>query len=88
MNVVFQRNTMTINPYVFFSKTPEQLRRIGARGGKAFGRNHRARRSRMPTPPPPAPPLAAPRETTAQAIALLDAQFLWLRGAEIRISRN
>jgi hypothetical protein len=50
------------------------LRRQGARGGKIFGRNHRARRALMP-PPPPALPGAEAKETTGAAIATLDAQF-------------
>ena len=78
---------MTNHPYILFNQSPEQLRRLGARGGKANGRNHRARRALLPAPPP-LPPRAAPRETTAAAITLLDAQFLWLRGAEKRASRN
>jgi len=72
---------MTSHPYVLFNKTAEQLRRLGARGGKIFGRNRRARRAAM-LPPPPAPPGAEARETTVAAIATLDAQFPWLLGAE------
>src|SRR5215471_11114017 len=67
---------MTNSPYVLFNKTPEQLRRLGARGGKAYGRNQRARRALLPLAP--APLSAASRETTAQAIALLETQFPWL----------
>jgi hypothetical protein len=77
-------NPMTNQDYIFFNKTAEQLRRIGARGGKAFGRNHRARRALVPAQPPPPPPAARARETIAAAIASLDAQFPWLRGAEKR----
>jgi hypothetical protein len=80
---------MTNYPYVLFNKPPLQLRLIGARGGRAFGRNQRARRARialMPTTPPTAALSAAPGPTTAQAIALLDAQFPWLRRAEKRLS--
>ena len=84
MNVVSERNTMTSYPHIFFNKTPEQLRVLGARGGRAFGRNHRARRALMP-PPPPAPPAARARESTVAAIARLDARFPWLRGAEKRL---
>src|SRR5450631_1856816 len=40
-----------IYPYALFNKSPLQLRRIGALGGKAHGRNQRARRALMPTPP-------------------------------------
>jgi hypothetical protein len=78
---------MTNYPYILFNKSPEQLRRLGARGGRAYGRNQRARRAQMPTPAAGALP-AAPGETAAEAIAVLDAQFPWLRGAERRFSWN
>lgn len=81
MNLVSQRNTMTSHPYIFINKTPEQLRLLGARGGRVFGRNHRARSALTP-PPPPAPPAALALESTAAVIAKLDAQFPWLRSAE------
>lgn len=73
---------MTHYPYVFH-QTSEQLRRIGARGGRAHARNWRARHCvtvarQREAPRPEAPPV----ETTTQAIAALDAQFAWLRGAE------
>jgi hypothetical protein len=70
-------------PYILFNKTPEQLRRLGARGGKISGRNRRARRALTPTPPPPSPAAGA-GETTEAAITTLDAQFPWLRSAEKR----
>jgi hypothetical protein len=73
-----------VYPYTLFNKSPLQLRRIGALGGKAHGRNQRARRALMPTPPAPTPPGAAPRQSTADAIAVLDARFPWLRCAEQR----
>jgi hypothetical protein len=77
---------MTNYPYVLFNKSPLQLRLIGARGGRAFGRNQRLRRALLPTAPPDAvsrrPPLLP---TPADAIALLDAQFPWLRAAERRV---
>jgi hypothetical protein len=75
--------------YILFNKTPLQLRSQGARGGRAFGRNQRARRARMalmPAPPQAVALCAAPVPTTADAIALLDAQFPWLRCAEMRLS--
>ena len=54
-----------------------------ARGGKAYGRNHRIRRALMATLSEPVPPPAAPPgETAAEAIAVLDAEFPWLHGAE------
>lgn len=72
---------MTAYPYILFNKTPEQLRRVGARGGRAHARNQRARRALLP-PPPPSAPVA--EETAAEAIARLDEQFPWLRGAQKR----
>src|SRR5229473_2245076 len=81
-----RKTTMTNYPYILFNKSPEQLRRLGARGGRAYGYHQRARRPRRPTSLPTAPIPVAPRETTAQAIAVLDAQFPWLRGAEKRRS--
>ena len=48
---------MTKYPYILFNQSPEDLRRIGARGGRAYGRNRRrGRPSRVPFPawkPPP-----------------------------------
>ena len=73
---------MTNYSYILFNKNPEQLRRIGALGGKAHGRNQRARRAFAPPPPPSVLLPAVPQETAAVAIALLDAQFPWLLGAE------
>ena len=72
---------MTSHSNVLFNKTLEDLRRLGARGGKAHGRNQRARRALLPAPLPPRP---VPQETAAEASARLDAQFPWLRGAERR----
>src|ERR1019366_3531566 len=86
MNVVSPRNTMTTHRYILFNKTPEQLRRLGARGGRAYGRNQRARRALMPPPPQTVRLFTVPRETTAEALVALDAQFPWLRFAEKRIS--
>ena len=80
---------MTDHSHIFFNKTPLQLRLIGARGGRTFGRNQRIRRARialMPAPAQTAPVSAAPQPTTADAIALLDAQFPWLRRAEKRFA--
>jgi hypothetical protein len=44
--------------YTLFNKTTEQLRLLGARGGRAFGRNQRARRALIAphTPRHPKPP--------------------------------
>lgn len=74
---------MTSHPNVLFNKTLEELRLLGARGGRISGRNHRARRALMP-PPPPTSPCAEARETTVAAIATLDGLFPWLRNAEKR----
>jgi hypothetical protein len=72
--------------HILFHKTPLQLRLIGARGGRTYGRNQRARRALLP--PSPAVPLlpVATQESTAQAVAALDARFPWLRCAEKRHS--
>jgi hypothetical protein len=81
---------MTSHPWILFNKTPEQLRRLGAQGGRAYGRNQRARHARtalMPTPLQAVPLCTAPQQTAAEAVALLDAQFPWLRGAEKRARR-
>jgi len=75
--------------HILFNKTPLQMRFLGARGGRAFGRNQRARRALlagMPVPPPAVPPCATPGPTAAEAVAMLDAQFPWLRRAEKRHS--
>jgi hypothetical protein len=69
---------MTTYP-ILFNQTPEQLRGVGARGGRARARNWRARRrvtkaAAVPLPRPPVPLM----ETTEQAIAALHAQFPWL----------
>ena len=80
---------MTNYPHILFNKSPLQLRLLGARGGRTFGRNQRARRARialMPAPTQAAPLCAAPGQTAAEAIALLDAQFPWLQCAEKRLS--
>jgi hypothetical protein len=73
-------------PYILFNQSPEQLRRLGARGGRAYRRNQRARRAGTATPAETVELRVAPQESTADAIAALDAQFPWLRGAEKRRS--
>ena len=76
---------MTHFPYILFNQSPEQLRRIGARGGKARARNRRARlQAQTQVRPHRGAILPAQTPTTAQAIAVLDAQFPWLCGAEQR----
>jgi len=76
------------HPNALFNKSPVQLRRIGALGGKAYARNQRARRALMPTPAAVTPLGSAPRQSTAEAVAALDAQFPWLCCAEKRCSRK
>ena len=73
---------MTEYPYILFNKSPEQMRQLGASGGRAYGRNERARRALLATLPEATPPPALPQQSTAAAIHLLDTQFPWLRGAE------
>ena len=77
---------MTNSPYVLFNKSAEQLRRLGAHGGRVHGRNQRARRALLPLSAAPLP--QSPRETTAQAIALLQTQFPWLCEAGKTARRN
>jgi hypothetical protein len=79
-----------MTPYpILFNQTPDSLRRIGARGGRAHARNWRARQlaARLVSTSPTCPP-DAPVETTAEAIATLDAQFPWLCRAERRTARH
>ena len=72
---------MTKYPYILFNQSPEDLHRIGARGGRAYGRNRRGLRAQVHRPleavEHPVPHL----ETAGEAIATLDAQFSWLQGA-------
>jgi hypothetical protein len=76
---------MTNYPYLLFNQSPEQLRQIGARGGKAQARNRRARQRAQAQLPPQTPVGISPlTHTAAQASRFLEAQFPWLRGAEKR----
>ena len=79
---------MTQYSDVLFNESPEQLLRLGAYGGRASGRNHRARRKLVSPSPDTARPPAALRETAAEASHTLGAQFPWLSGAEKQISRK
>ena len=88
--MVSGKDTMTNYPYTLVNKSPLQLRALGARGGRAHGRNQRARRALLaltPVPPPNIALCATPGPTAAEAVALLDARFPWLRGAEKRAGR-
>ena len=79
---------MSHYPYILFNQSLEDLRRIGARGGRAYGRNRRDLRAQGPKPPEAVERPFLQLETTAEAIAALDAQFSWLRGAGNRTSRR
>jgi hypothetical protein len=79
--VVPKETNMTHIPFLF-NQTIEQMRRIGARGGRTHARNWRARQSAGAGQREIAVAVAPPLETTTQAVAVLDAQFAWLRGAE------
>jgi hypothetical protein len=75
---------MADHSYMLFNKTPEDMRRIGARGGRTSGRNRRARLLLLETSVPAAA-LDPDGESAAEAIVALDAKFPHLRGAEKRI---
>jgi hypothetical protein len=80
---------MTNYPFLLFNQTPESVRRIGSRGGKASARNRRARLNAALVESVRCRDLSdAQRPTAAEAIAALDAQFPWLRGAERSRSRR
>jgi hypothetical protein len=65
---------------IFFNKTLEQCRQLGARGGRARARNWRLRQSQAPLPPVTQIP-GPPGETAHGASLRLDAQFPWLAAA-------
>ena len=70
--------------YIFFQQIPRATTASGSSGaaGRLHGRNQRARKALAPTTSNAAQPRFAQRETVAEAIRSLDAQFLWLSGAE------
>ena len=69
-----------------FSKKPEDMRRIGALGGRARARNLRLRKV---CPVPVARELNRPHEeTAAEAIRRINALCPWLVGAECRQGRR
>ena len=75
--------------YLRLSQTPEQRRRVGARGGRAAARSRRARLiAAAALAPAGVSRRDHPVESTAAAIAALDAQFPWLLGAQKRLSRT
>jgi hypothetical protein len=78
---------MSYDVYYQFNSAPGQTRRAGARGGKATARNRRERLGGSAAEVPEPEAGVAPQahlETTAAAIALLDATYPWLRAAEKR----
>ena len=79
---------MTHDVYYRFLQSPEQMRRVGTRGGKATAHNRRPCLDGATTEAPEqsGAALQLPIETTAAVIALLDARCPWLRGAEERFS--
>lgn len=79
---------MSEQPYIFFNKSLEQARLLGARGGRTYARNQRARRAGLRLPGPAVPPRRVTSETAAQAILALDAQFPWLQDAEKPVSQR
>jgi hypothetical protein len=85
MNVVSAIDTMTDHFYTF-DASPERQRRLGSRGGRAFGRNQRARRALLATLREVVPLRAVLPATAAESIAILDVRFPWLRGVEKRPS--
>ena len=70
--------------YLRLLQTPEQHRRVGARGGRAAARSRRLQAAASLTPAGVAR-REQPVESTAAAIAALDAQFPWLLGAQKRL---
>jgi hypothetical protein len=50
---------------ILFNKTIEECRQLGARGGRACGRNEHLRKAQTPPPAPSIPP--PPAETARQA---------------------
>jgi hypothetical protein len=71
-----------------FTQSSEQSRLFGARGGRAYGRNRKARRTlSAPSPKATVPPKQCPA-STAESIATLDARFPWLRAVEKRLHNS
>ena len=69
-----------------FNKKPEDMRRIGALGGRARARNLRLRKA---CPVSVAREISRPHEeTAAEAIRRIDALCPWLVGAERREERR
>lgn len=79
---------MTRYPYILFNQSPEDLRHIGARGGRACGRNRRGRQAPAPKSLESVERPVLQLETTAEAIAALDAQFSWLSQMGLRPTKG
>jgi hypothetical protein len=86
--MVVSGDAMTKYPYILFNQSPVDLRRIGARGGRAYGRNRRILRAQVQRSLDVVDRRVPHLETAAEAIAVLDAQFSWLRGAGEPTSRR
>jgi hypothetical protein len=65
---------------ILFSKTIEECRQLGARGGRAHARNLRLRQSQAQVQPVAQLP-ELPSETVHEASLRLDVQFPWLAGS-------
>jgi len=69
---------------ILFNKTLPQCRLLGARGGRAYGRNLRLRKLQaLPTPLTSPVPQRVP-QSVHQASLLLDRKFPWLAAAFTR----
>jgi len=69
---------------ILFNKTLQQCRLLGARGGRAYGRNQRLRKLQtLPTPRMSPVHLRVP-QSVHQASLLLDRKFPWLAEAFTR----
>src|SRR5258708_7086221 len=88
MNVV--RAESMADTFYRFHHTPEQQRHFGARGGRVAACNRRNRRlgASAASVDPVITAKENHAETTAGAIATLNAKFPWLRGAERRLPAN
>ena len=72
---------MTEYPYILFNKSPEQLRHLGACGGRAYGRNQRARCA-LVAAPPEAVATRCHGKRPPKPSTFWPPSFPWLRGAE------
>jgi hypothetical protein len=66
---------------ILFNKTIQQCRLLGARGGRAYGRNLRLRKLQASTTPPAPPLLPRTPQSVHEASLLLDRRFPWLAEA-------